>query len=163
MKWAHAALMVFFLAPAAHAETSAAGQTCYGGVAAEGAMPALEAPPALKVERVIDGATFEASGKTIRIWGIDAPDEGEPEFETSRLFLEGILNDPYAPLSCDEMYLDEARQGIMMCYSDALDLGALMVGTGHAKDFREASGGFYKKEEESARQSLRGIWKKPLQ
>jgi endonuclease YncB( thermonuclease family) len=57
-------------------------------------VPLSAEPPShatMVLERVIDGDTFIASGLKIRLWGIDAPERGEPLYQHSRLVLKQIL------------------------------------------------------------------------
>lgn len=107
-------------------------------------------------ERIVDGDTFKASGQTIRLWGINAPEKSQPYYETStqalRAFLEtGILR-------CKRIEQDKYGRAVMHCFSGINDLGALMVKAGFAKDFTKYSGGFYRTEEVYAREGLLGLW-----
>lgn len=111
----------------------------------------------LTLERIIDGDTIAASGKTIRLWGIDTPERGEPLYEEAglalQLFLEG------AQLICKQVDIDRYQREVMHCLVNEADLGSLMVKAGWAKDYTKYSGGFYQTEEEFARQNLLGVWK----
>lgn len=59
--------------------------------------PATTPPPdeifydILEFERVVDGDTFKASGRTIRIWGINAPEKNQPLHGESSLALDTFL------------------------------------------------------------------------
>ncbi len=46
----------------------------------------------------------------------------------------------------------------MHCYSDDVDIAALMVKAGFAKDFPKYSGGFYSSEQDFAKEGQLGIW-----
>lgn len=46
----------------------------------------------------------------------------------------------------------------MHCYSGNNDIGALMVKAGFASDLAKYSGGFYRAEEQFAKEGRLGIW-----
>ena len=46
-----------------------------------------------KVERVIDGDTIVVSGRTIRLFGIDAPEKGERMYEEAKSVLLGLVGE----------------------------------------------------------------------
>ena len=60
--------------------------------------PATKAPPdeifyeILDYESVVDGDTFKASGRTIRIWGINAPEKNQPLHDVTTLALAAFLD-----------------------------------------------------------------------
>jgi endonuclease YncB( thermonuclease family) len=108
------------------------------------------------LERVIDGDTFVASGLKIRLWGIDAPERGEPLYEYSRLILEQILQS--GALSCAPVDRDRTARVVMHCRSDEADIGALMVRAGFARDHVRYSKGFYAEEQDAAQSAGAGLW-----
>lgn len=108
------------------------------------------------LERVIDGDTFVASGLKIRLWGIDAPERGEPLYEHSRLVLEHILKS--GALSCAPVDRDRYERFVMQCRSDEADIGALMVRAGFARDYARYSKGFYAEEQDAAQSAGAGVW-----
>jgi endonuclease YncB( thermonuclease family) len=111
---------------------------------------------ALVLERVIDGDTFVASGKKIRMWGINAPEKDEPLYLISTkalaLFLEGELK-------CKLIDFDRYQRSVMHCLVNSTDIGGLMVKTGYAKEYKKYSGGFYAREEKYAKTERLGVWK----
>lgn len=109
------------------------------------------------LERVIDGDTIHASGRTIRLWGIDTPEKGEPFYEHANLAMHLFLDG--ADLMCKQVDIDRYQRDVMHCLVDKADLGSLMVKTGWAKDYTTYSGGFYQTEEAYAKRELLGIWK----
>ena len=111
----------------------------------------------LQMERVIDGDTFVASGFKIRLWGVNAPEKNEPLFETSAAALTLFLNG--AKLRCKLIEFDPYKREVRHCFVDDADLGALMVKSGFAKDFKKYSGGFYQEEQKSAQAGKLGVWK----
>jgi len=110
----------------------------------------------LSLERVVDGDTFYASGKKIRMWGIDAPERNEAMFEISTKALELYMDG--ADLRCKHIEMDRYQRFVMHCFINDTDLGGLMVQTGFAKDFTKYSGGFYRSEETFAREGRLGLW-----
>lgn len=108
------------------------------------------------LERVIDGDTFVASGLKIRLWGIDAPERGEPYYDNSRMLLEKILKS--GGLRCAPVDRDRYQRFVMQCSSDDADIGALMVRAGFARDYRRYSKGYYAQEQEAAQSAGAGLW-----
>ena len=111
----------------------------------------------LILERVVDGDTFYASSRKIRLWGIDAPEKKHPLYAIStkaaEVFIKGTV------LECKQIDIDKYQREVMHCYVDNADLGALMVKSGFAKDYKKYSGGFYSGEQNFARDAKLGIWK----
>lgn len=67
-----------------------------------------EIPPekniSLKYERVVDGDTFVASGRKIRVWGINAPEKNEPGYKVAGWFLDAIQWMQISPNLIDVVY-----------------------------------------------------------
>ncbi len=108
-------------------------------------------------ERVVDGDTFVASGRKVRLWGIDAPEKHTPAFFASGWLLQGLMKD--GDLSCKLIELDRYQREVMHCLIEGLDIGAMMVKMGMARDYPKYSGGFYQREQQQAKTANRGIWK----
>jgi endonuclease YncB( thermonuclease family) len=102
-------------------------------------------------EHVVDGATIEASGTKIALWGVRALDPADPASFAANLYLKTILEK--SVLACAE------KQGgdrpVRHCYSDGADIGSLMIQMGLAT----ASDPYYEGEEETARANRRGTWR----
>ena len=113
----------------------------------------------LSFERVIDGDTFVASGRKIRIWGIDAPEKKEAAFTASSWLLQSLISE--GTLKCKLVDIDRYKREVMHCLIDDLDIGAMMVKVGMAKDYTKYSGGYYQQEQSEAKAKNRGIWKLP--
>ena len=109
-------------------------------------------------ERTIDGDTFVAGGKTIRVWGIDAPERGDPVFLASKMYMEVLLENA-RELRCKFIDTDRYGRDVLHCQVDGLDIGSMMVQMGMARDYRRYSGGYYAAEERLAREAEMGIWK----
>lgn len=112
----------------------------------------------LNYEYTIDGDTIVADGHKIRLWGIDAPEKSHHAYMASKLFLETFLEDSL--LSCKFINKDRYARDVMHCFSDDIDIGALMVKMGMATDYKKYSGGYYQFEQKEAKDMQRGIWKK---
>ena len=112
----------------------------------------------LKLERVIDGDTFVASGQKIRLWGIDTPEKGHPLYKVTTMYLETILAE--GGLACKFVEKDRYQRAVMHCRVHGADIGAMMVRMGMARDFTKYSGGFYQREEKEAKAQGRGLWSK---
>jgi endonuclease YncB( thermonuclease family) len=105
-----------------------------------------------KFEKVIDGATIVASGKTISLWGVKPIAATNPNSYAAKLYLETMLKT--GALSCS----DEGRAGglpQMHCYIDSADVGSLMVQMGMAM----AGDPYYDVEQSYAQAQQRGVWK----
>lgn len=108
------------------------------------------------VERVIDGDTIIMQGDSIRIWGINTPEKDEPGFSDAASFIESLTDG--SELNCLVHYIDYFKRPVASCEIHGQDLGALMVSSGMAKDYRKYSKGHYSKEQEQAKESGRGLW-----
>jgi endonuclease YncB( thermonuclease family) len=109
-------------------------------------------PEIFKFEKVVDGATIIASGKTLSLWGVKAVDPSSPYSFASKLYLESMLN--IGSLSCSEV----SRAGderVMHCHIDTADVGSLMVQMGMAM----AGDHYYDAEQAYAQLQHRGVWK----
>lgn len=110
----------------------------------------------LNVERVIDGDTFIAEGLRIRLWGIDAPEKKEGFYEISGEALKYFLG---TSVKCKLIDYDRYQRSVMHCLTkNNADIGAVMVKTGFAKDYKKYSGGFYQREQKFARDAGLGVW-----
>jgi micrococcal nuclease len=49
--------------------------------------------PAIPVERVIDGDTFDSINATVRLYGVDAPEQGEPCYAEATARLSELAGD----------------------------------------------------------------------
>ena len=108
-------------------------------------------------DRAVDGDTFMASGRRIRVWGIDAPEKGTPAYTASSWLLQSLLKEGH--LSCKLVDVDKYKREVMHCLIDGLDIGAMMVKVGMARDYTKYSGGYYQQEQNRAKVEKRGIWK----
>src|ERR1019366_5730924 len=116
------------------------------------AFAAPQEPQTLTFEKVIDGATIVASGKTVALWGVKALDPADPASFAANLYLETMLKE--GALSCEEKSAEGDRH-IMHCYSDGADVGSLMVQRGRAR----AGALYYRGKDSYARAQRRGVWR----
>ena len=107
----------------------------------------------LTFEKVIDGATIVASGKTVALWGVKALDPSDPAAFAANLYLETMLRK--GTLSCEAVSSTSDRH-VMHCYSDGADVGSLMVQMGMAR----AADPYYQGEEGYAQAEHRGVWRR---
>ena len=123
------------------------------------------------VERVIDGDTLVVDGRTVRLWGIDAPElsqtcGGEPVEPVwdcgrrSRLLLQALVGS--APIVCEARARHRGRI-VAVCAVRGRDLAAAMVSAGMALDDATYSHGRYSREQATARREGRGLWRGPFE
>lgn len=110
----------------------------------------------LKLDRVIDGETFIASGHKVKIWGINAPGKDNPAYRVSSWFLRSFLENE--TIICRFISLDGYQREVMKCSANSNDIGSMLVKFGMATDSRHLSSGYYEAEESEAKMKRRGIW-----
>lgn len=117
------------------------------------------------VPSIHDGDTLTIGATRVRLWGIDAPEDGQrcrrPEGEHdcgefATLVLKGLINGQ--PVKCGARDRDRYGRTVASCTVDGVDLGSMMVTLGWAVDFTRYSHGAYAMEEEQARHATRGMW-----
>ncbi|MDD3021227.1 MAG: thermonuclease family protein [Alphaproteobacteria bacterium] len=92
----------------------------------------------------------------IRVWGIDAPEENDPAYRISGWLLQSLVEGKV--LNCRLVSIDKYKRDVMHCRAGDLDIGAVMVKFGMAKDYKRYSAGYYGPEEKEAKANKRGIW-----
>jgi len=113
--------------------------------------------PSETLERVIDGDTFVASGRKIRLWGIDAPEKDHPTSYAATLYLKTLLE--AGDLECEQIDIDRYKRDVMKCFVDGDDVARSLVRFGMATDYKRYSKGYYDFEESIARKNNSGLWK----
>jgi endonuclease YncB( thermonuclease family) len=132
---------------------------------------------AMGVARVVDGDTIRVEGRTFRLWGIDAPEliqvcqrDGQSYAcgREAASYLRSLLSPGAAPgesatvlgapqIVCTPRASDQYGRTAALCTLGDTDLGAEMVRAGWALVFaRHATD--YARQEEDARDNLRGLW-----
>ena len=123
-----------------------------------------DTPLATQTIRVIDGDTIELDLEKVRLYGIDAPEKGQPCKRnnsyydcgaTSKYQLEIILVG--AKVKCTKKGKDKWGRFIAQCLANNEDIGRIMVRQGWALAYRQYSSA-YIKDEEFAQTNKLGIW-----
>lgn len=116
--------------------------------------------------RVIDGDTIEINSKKVRLYGIDAPEKGQPCRRNnspydcgtaSKEHLEFILTG--TNVKCTKKGKDKWGRFIGVCTADGEDISQLMVKHGWALAYRKYSSA-YVDDEEFAKSNKLGMWSK---
>ena len=119
------------------------------------------------ITKVSDGDSLRSGNLRIRLFGIDAPElKQQCADQNGVLWGCGVaaqrqLNRLIATnkdLQCSLRDVDRYGRLIMQCFNGATDIGAAMVGSGHALAYRHFSD-LYVAEEEQAKTALKGIWR----
>ena len=122
-------------------------------------------PPILSL-RVIDGDTIEYSSENLRLFGIDAPEKGQPCKRNnapydcgaaSKQHLEFLLSG--TKVDCVKKNKDKWGRHIALCTADGEDISKLMVRHGWAIAYREYSTA-YVEDEQFAQTNRLGMWSK---
>lgn len=114
------------------------------------------------VVKIVDGDTFDDSdGNRYRMYGIDAPEKGQPFGKTAKRFLSGmILN---RNVRIEVMNADRYGRSVCKVYDEnGNDVGAEMLKAGLAHHFRRYDDSAeYERFEVEAREQKRGLWQRP--
>lgn len=127
----------------------------------------LQHPPLTGIVTVIDGDTIRMNDQDIRLWGMDAPEEGRtctrPDgttvnvSQTAKAALVSLIGG--RPVRCEYRNTDTRyNRPVDVCSVAGTDLGGAMVEQGHARDWPRYSGGFYAGHEQRARAVGSGVW-----
>lgn len=129
------------------------------------AAPLAHAETIAGTASVVDGDTLHfTNGAKIRLWGIDAPEKGQPCGEPGKEWRCGqkaalALSDKIGrgTVTCDVKDVDRYRRSVAVCSSGGVDLNAWLVREGWAVNVDKYSGGKYAAEQASARNRAIGI------
>lgn len=114
--------------------------------------------------RVIDADTIDVGGVRVRLFGIDAPEMGQPCTADGRRWdcgawtrdaVRNRFEGTYA--RCDERDIDRYGRVVAVCLVDGQDMGQLIVHSGLAWAFRRYSEN-YDLDEKAAAVADRGLW-----
>ena len=115
----------------------------------------LAASPALaQSARVVDGDTLKVDGVTYRLWGIDAPELGQPCADgwpagrAATEHLRALIGERY--ITCEPRRVDRYGRTVALYRADGRDLGADMVTDGHAWAFVRYSRDYIDEERQAA-------------
>ncbi len=126
------------------------------------AAPAIAAPNG--TVRVIDADTIDVGGTRVRLFGIDAPEMGQPCAADGREWDCGVwttqaVRNRYegAYARCTTLDVDRYDRIVAQCEVDGQDMGRMIVRSGLAWAFRQYST-IYDLEEKAAAVEERGLW-----
>lgn len=114
--------------------------------------------------RVIDADTFDVGGVRVRLFGIDAPEMGQPcsadgrSWDCGAWTRDAVVNafeGAYA--RCDQQDIDRYGRVVAICTVDGQDIGQMIVRSGLAWAFRRYST-TYDLDEKAAAIAERGLW-----
>ena len=115
--------------------------------------------------RVVDGDTLEIRGERIRLFGVDAPELGQPWWdqdgrerdagETSRDALSDLVDG--RRLAVKVLREDQYRRSIAIVKVDGRDVARSLVSRGWA--FASPGSSRYRRTENAARRRHRGFWR----
>lgn len=113
------------------------------------------------VERVFDGDTFLLENKSVRLFGLDAPDRGLKGYVEARKALQQLAL--RRDVSCVVRDYSHDRC-VAVCSANGVDLSAEMIRGGYAFAFRSFSQSSdqrdnYNNAEQDARNAARGLWR----
>ena len=102
--------------------------------------------PALsgRVRYVVDGDSLYMNGHKpqIRLWGVDAPEDGERGFQAATDYLFLIAQDQR--ITCQQIDRDQYGRTVARCFlPDGREINRLMIESGMAKEYRRFTRGFY--------------------
>lgn len=104
----------------------------------------LEGKPVL-----IDGDSIVVAGKPIRLWGIDAPEMDTREGYLAKRYLRTVVEDQ--AVRCIDQGMRSTGEIMAKCFIGQVDLGEIMVLSGHAAEWIQYSQGFYSRKPGAAR------------
>jgi endonuclease YncB( thermonuclease family) len=117
---------------------------------------------------VLDGDSILLNSSPVRLWGIDAPEQGGSICTTSENTTISPLERAHAMLSeivsdgvieCEVTGYDSRwRRPVALCRAGGRDVARSMVSRGWARDWPRYSGGEYAQQEASARNRRAGFW-----
>lgn len=116
---------------------------------------------------VLDGNTIKISGRTISLWGIDAPELTQPCNRDGALWRCGVdasraLADFVGPeqIACYDKGKDDRGQMLGQCFHGTIDVNGWLVRNGWAFAERHVTRE-YRSRESHARMKHIGIWRSP--
>ena len=115
---------------------------------------------------MVDGNTVEIYGRTIRIYGVDAPERSDPGFGRAADFMRNAAN--RGPFMCDVVDKDRDERDVAVCRVEvdfvSEDVAESLLELGLAKThlsyrhLRPSLIAWYEKVEAEARKRCRGLW-----
>lgn len=115
--------------------------------------------------KVLDGDTIEISGRRIRLFGIDAPENGQTctikrkPFRCDQAAMSALADKIGARVvECEPKDLDVYNRTVSVCFVDGEDINAWMVAKGWALAYRQYSSDYLGQEERASKAKL-GMWR----
>lgn len=108
------------------------------------------------VTYVIDGDTIRVNGVKLRLWGVDAPEQDQKGY---RQATDTMRQNMLRSVSCIIHDKDRYNRLVAQCFREKVDIGAEVIASGWARDYRRHSKGYYLKDELSAKRNHKGLWK----
>ena len=96
----------------------------------------LEGKPVL-----IDGDSIVVAGKPVRLWGIDAPEMDTREGYLAKRYLRTVIED--GTVRCVDQGARTTGEIMAKCFIGEVDLGEIMILSGHAREWHQYSQGYY--------------------
>ena len=96
----------------------------------------LEGKPIL-----IDGDSLVVAGRPVRLWGIDAPEMNTRAGYLAKRYLRTLIEE--RPVRCVDEGMRAGTEMMAKCYLGEVDIGEVMVLSGHAREWRQYSQGYY--------------------
>lgn len=114
--------------------------------------------------RVIDADTYDVGGVRVRLFGIDAPEIGQPcsaqgrEWDCGR-WARDMVRDQFEGqrATCQEQDVDRYGRVVATCQVNGVDMGGHIVSAGWAWAYRQYSS-LYDLDEKAAAVVGRGLW-----
>ena len=114
--------------------------------------------------KVLDGDTIEISGRRIRLFGIDAPENGQTctikrkPFRCDQAATSALADKIGAHVvECEPKDLDIYSRIVSVCFVEGEDINAWMVAKGWALAYRQYSRDYVSQEERASKAKL-GMW-----
>lgn len=109
-------------------------------------------------ERVLDGDTFKSDGTHVRLWGIDAPEKGQPYADEARARLKELIEGKAVRLEWKDR--DQHSREVAIVYAGSTNINLQMVKEGLAwhYEYFAPDAEDLAAAEKAARKSRKGLW-----
>lgn len=123
-------------------------------------MPQVEvAADEVLCEHVMDGDTFKSGDTRVRLWGIDAPEKGQPFADEARARLKELIEGKAVRLEWKDK--DQHSREVAIVYAGSTNINLQMVKDGLAwhYEYFAPDAEDLAAAEKAARKSRKGLWK----
>jgi endonuclease YncB( thermonuclease family) len=96
------------------------------------------------VRYVVDGDSLylRSRSQQVRLWGVDAPENGERGFKAATDYLFSIAQGKR--VECRQIDVDRYGRSVARCFlPDGREINRLMIESGTAREYRHFTKGFY--------------------